>query len=293
MDKSEMVALASGRRVALHRLAEGNGQRTVVFCHPAPGAGNFDPDPAETPRRPVTLIAPDRPGYGQSDPLPADQWATVSQSADDLAELLRQIGGGPVGLAGWSAGGRVALALAARHPELVDRVVVLSTPAPDEEVPWIPPELKQGIEALRGRPPAEVHNAFAAQFAELVTEDVSDEALLSLLAYTPADDVALGRPGARARVLLMLRAAFAQGVTGLAADVAGYTMAPWGFEPAAVQAKTLCLYGDADPVAGSRHGAWWQKALPNARLEMVPGAGHMLVISMWRRALSHLAPGLR
>jgi pimeloyl-ACP methyl ester carboxylesterase len=57
-----------------------------------------------------------------------------------------------------------------------------------------------------------------------------------------------------------------------------------------VVAKTL-LYGSVDPVAGSRHGAWWQKRLPNARLEVVPGAGHLLILPMWARTLSHLAPG--
>ena len=63
----------------------------------------------------------------------------------------------------------------------------------------------------------------------------------------------------------MLEHAFAQGVVGMASDLAGYCLQPWGFEPAAVQAKTLLLYGSRDPVAGQRHGSWWQKRLPNAR----------------------------
>ncbi|MDQ2996260.1 MAG: alpha/beta hydrolase, partial [Chloroflexota bacterium] len=106
-----------------------------------------------------------------------------------------------------------------------------------------------------------------------------------------ADDAALALPGARDRLADMLEAAFVQGSIGLASDIVGYCLQPWGFAPEAVQAKTLLLYGSKDPVAGSRHGAWWQKHLPNARLEVVPGAGHLLVLSMWARALSHLAPG--
>ena len=58
----------------------------------------------------------------------------------------------------------------------------------------------------------------------------------------------------------------------------------------AVTAKTLLLYGSADPETGSSHGSRWQKALPNARLEMVPGGGHDLLVPMWSRILSHLAP---
>ena len=57
-----------------------------------------------------------------------------------------------------------------------------------------------------------------------------------------------------------------------------------------VRAKTLLLYGAADPDTGNRHGTLWQKRLPNARLEMVPQAGHDLLVPKWGRILSHLAP---
>jgi len=113
---------------------------------------------------------------------------------------------------------------------------------------------------------------------------------MSLLGRSPADEEALKIPGAAERLASMLRAAFAQGATGMAADIAGYCLQPWGFEPAEVKAKALCLYGSKDPIAGSRHGAWWQKNLPQARLEMVPGAGHLLIFPMWQRVLSFLAP---
>jgi len=88
----------------------------------------------------------------------------------------------------------------------------------------------------------------------------------------------------------MLRAAFVQGAHGLAADIAAYCLQPWGFHPEDVRAETLLLYGSHDPLADPRHGHWWQSQLPEARLEVVPGAGHLLVIPMWARVLAHLAP---
>ena len=57
-----------------------------------------------------------------------------------------------------------------------------------------------------------------------------------------------------------------------------------------VQAKTLLLYGSADPDAAANHGTAWQRRLPNARLEMVPGGSHDLLVPKWARILSHLAP---
>jgi pimeloyl-ACP methyl ester carboxylesterase len=293
MKRPEIILLKSGRRVALHRLAEGNSQRTVVFCHPAPGAGNLDPDPEKTAKRQITLISVDRPGYGESEPVSGEEWASVDAAADDVAEVLQKMDAAPVGVVGWSAGGRVALALAAHRPDLVDRVVILATPAPDEAVPWIPAQQKQGLDALSPLPPNEVHRQLEEQFSQMLAEQSSDEDLLSFLGRSPADNEALAVSGLSDRLASMLKAAFAQGTIGLAADIAGYCLRPWGFEPADVQARALCLYGSKDPIAGSRHGTWWQKNLPQARLEMVPDAGHMLVFLMWQRVLSFLAPQRR
>jgi pimeloyl-ACP methyl ester carboxylesterase len=286
----ELIRLGSGRSVAMYRLAAGDG-RTVVLCHAAPGSGAFDPRPEDTAARRVTLVALDRPGYGRSDPMPAGEWSTVDQAADDLAEVLDGVSTGPVGVAGWSAGGRVALALAARRPDLVDRVAVIATPAPDGEVPWIPPDIRAAIESLRPLPAERAQAMLAEQLAPLVPADPRAPEAIALIGGGPADEVtALSIDGAKERLGEMLAAAFLQGATGMAADIAGYTLRPWGFEPADVAAKTLLVYGDADPLGGSRHGRWWQGRLPNARLEMVPGGGHLVIVPMWRRVLSHLAP---
>ena len=129
----------------------------------------------------------------------------------------------------------------------------------------------------------------AGQLDEMLSQGPS-EARLAMLGTSPDDEEALAMPGAAGRLVGMLDAAFAQGAAGLAADLAGYTLRPWGFEPSQLQAKTLCLYGARDPILSSRHGRWWQANLPQARLEMGPGVGHLLVIPLWKRALSHLAP---
>ena len=289
-DRHVQIAVRNGRTVAVHELAHGDA-RTVVFCHAAPGAGTFDPDPAATAARGVRLLALDRPGYGGSEPVADGEWASVETSADDVADVLRERGIERVGVAGWSAGGRVALALAARHPALVDRVAVIATPAPDEEVPWIPAGQRAAIEALRGAPPDEVHAALSEMMAGLVPTDPSAPDALGLVGASPADEAVLDRDGVRERIATMMGEAFKQGPTGMVADIAGYCLQPWGFEPDQVRQKTLLVYGAADPQLGSKHGRWWQRHLPNARLEMVPDAGHLVVVEMWKRVLSFLAPG--
>lgn len=291
------VVLESGRGIAVYCLAAPAyadviaGERIVVLCHGAPGAGAFDPSPAHTRARGVTLLSVDRPGYGGSDPIDEGRWATVASAADDLAAVLDRLGASRVGVVGWSAGGRVALALAARHPDLVDRVAVVATPAPDAEVPWVSPAQRAALDRLRTREPGSVHAALADQLGSLVPGDPSSPEALWLLGAGQADEALLRADGAAGRLGEMLRAAFAQDARGLAADIAGFCLHPWGFEPSAVLARTLLLYGSRDPVAGPGHGRWWEARLPYAQLEVASGAGHLLIVSAWSRILSHVAPG--
>jgi pimeloyl-ACP methyl ester carboxylesterase len=286
-----LLRLPSGRRVAVHQLATSDGTaRTIVFCHAAPGAGTFDPDPDETRSRNINLLSVDRPGYGGSEPLAAGEWLSVDRGADDIAEVLRERGIDRVSVAGWSAGGRTALALAARHPDLVDRVAVIATPAPDEAVPWIPAEQRDSLEALRGKPADDVHAALTKQMAGLVPSDPAAPEAMGLIGNSPADEQILAQGNVTARLVTMFGEAFAQGTTGMVAEIAGYCLRQWGFEPGDVGQKTLLVYGAKDAISGSRHGRWWQKQLPDARLEMVPDAGHLVVVPMWKRVLSFLAP---
>ena len=285
----ERIRLRAGRTVALHRIAEGDGP-TVVFNHAAPGSGAFDPDPAESAGRGITLLAVDRPGYGDSEALEGE-FSTVDRAADDLAEVLDGLATGPVGVAGWSAGGRVALALAARRPDLVHRVCVVATPAPDEEVPWYPDEIRPGLEQMRGLPADQVQEILKEQMGGMLPADPRAKEALALVGAGDADAGVLSQEGVAARLGEMLAGAFRQGIGGMTTDIAGYALQPWGFEPSDVRRKTLLLYGGADQGVPSRHGRWWQSLLPDARLELVPGAGHLVVVPMWGRALSFLGAG--
>jgi pimeloyl-ACP methyl ester carboxylesterase len=281
-----------GRRVAVHDLTPDvpADAPVVLLCHAAPGSGRFDPDPAVTAAHGVRLIGLDRPGYGESDALGDTTFATATEAADDAAAVLQTVlpAGAAAGVAGWSAGGRVALALAARRPDLVGRVAVIGTPAPDEEVPWIPEENRAGVDALRGASSSDAHAALTAAFAPMLAA-VTGDARFGLVGVDDVDAGVLAEPGVADRLRAMLDAALAQGGTGMVADVAGYTLRPGGFDPSEVAATVLLGYGTAD-VIGRAHGTWWQRALPAARLEMVPGVGHLVVVPFWERALTHLHP---
>jgi pimeloyl-ACP methyl ester carboxylesterase len=296
--------LRTGRRVGVTTLGDPVAERVVVFCHPAPGSSVFDPDPDESANRGVHIVSLDRPGYGSSDPWPFGTWPSIARAADDIAEYVRDMKRfeGPIGvvrpptigIAGWSAGGRVALAVAARHPDLVDRVAVIATPAPNEEVPWIPPELQKLSDEL-GKLPADaalsrLSGMLQGQADAVLAADGEGAVPLDLLGAGPVDEAALRRRGLHDRLGRMLIDAFRQGPVGVAGDILSYTARPWGFDPKDVQAKTLIIAGQADPIAGQPHAAWYQKTIPDARTETVPGVGHLVIAQAWGTVLAHLAP---
>ncbi|WP_232661576.1 alpha/beta fold hydrolase [Pseudonocardia sp. TRM90224] len=279
-----------GRRVAMYDLTPGApaDAPVVLLCHIAPGSGAFDPDPAATAARGVRLVSLDRPGYGGSDPMPESEFATVEVAIEDAAAVLREVlpAGAKAGVAGWSAGGRIALGLAARYPELVGRVAVIGTPAPDEHVQWIPAENKAGLDALRDASAAEAHAALAGAFGPML-EATQGDARFALLGLADADAAVLATEGTVDRVRDLVDTMLAQGGVGMIADVAGYSLRPWGFDPADVTADVLLGYATEDFV-GPAHGEWYQKTLPSARLELVADTGHLLVVPFWDRALAHL-----
>ncbi|MBV9796101.1 MAG: alpha/beta hydrolase [Actinobacteria bacterium] len=79
------------------------------------------------------VIVPDLRGFGESDKHPADQYSAAQYGpagqARSVAGLIRELDLGPVLLAGYDVGSRVAQAMAAQYPELL-RGLVLSPPFP-------------------------------------------------------------------------------------------------------------------------------------------------------------------
>jgi len=282
---------SSGRPIGVIEFGDADAERVVVLSHPAPGSALFDPDPAVTAAHGVRLIALDRPGYGASALHRDGSCGTVADAADDIAQYLAAQGVTRVGVGGWSAGGRVALALDANHPGLVDGVAVVATPAPDSEVPWVGDDNRAMMATLATLAPGEATAALAAQFSGMVGEHPTGAGIVGLLVSDDADAAALA--AARDRVVGMLDRAVLQGAAGMAADIVSYSIRHLGFDVGNVHANTLLTYGLADSVVGTAHGRWYLGRIARAELELVPGAGHLVVVAQWDRILAHLAPGSR
>jgi 3-oxoadipate enol-lactonase len=77
--------------------------------------------------RKYRLINMDNRDAGDSAPGAAPY--TIADMADDAAGLIRNLKCGPAYAIGWSMGGFIALELSLRHPELVDKLILVGTSA--------------------------------------------------------------------------------------------------------------------------------------------------------------------
>jgi pimeloyl-ACP methyl ester carboxylesterase len=128
--RRQAVDVGAGRRVS--SLVWGEGPPELVLLHGGGQNAHTWDTVALALDRP--LVAVDLPGHGHSD-WPGDARAVhPGAMADDVAAVIGELAPGLRALVGMSLGGLTALALAARSPELVPRLVLVDiTPGVDGE----------------------------------------------------------------------------------------------------------------------------------------------------------------
>nr|WP_240188296.1 alpha/beta hydrolase [Nakamurella flavida] len=123
--------LIDGRGVYVRRHDGPVGPTPVWFVHGLGGSStNWTRLAAVLADRTVGFSV-DLPGSGRSDPPPRGRYSLLGD-ADLVAAAIRRVSGaGPVHLVGNSLGGYVATLLAARHPDLVASLTLISPAVPD------------------------------------------------------------------------------------------------------------------------------------------------------------------
>lgn len=97
----------------------------VVLLHQTPLSGRMFSELLPVLGSDRVVLAPDTPGYGESDPPPAP--VAVGDYAEALYGLIAELKE-PVDLVGYHTGALLAAEIAARHPEVVRRLVLVSYP---------------------------------------------------------------------------------------------------------------------------------------------------------------------
>ena len=207
----------------------------------------------------------DLPGHGFNEggdlSRPIDVAINPDQQLDSLVDELSAQFSEPVSLCGWSLSGQIAMRWALRHPQQVQRLVlVASTPCfvQQPDWPWAmsPETLDDFSTALLKNPRATLMRFVALQARGSEREREVLSYLRERVFSRGEHDVAALQAG-----LEILR------VTDLRGQIKQITQA------------TLVFSGERDLLTPPAAQTWLAHTLPNARLQIVAGAAHAPFVS--------------
>ncbi|GAA5125173.1 alpha/beta fold hydrolase [Pseudonocardia adelaidensis] len=261
--------------VTLHvRETPGHGDTPAVYVHGLSGSATNWTDLAGllATRAPGTAV--DLPGFGLSRPLASRDYSPAGHADALLCFLAGR--GRPVHLLGNSFGGAVALTVAARRPELVRTLTLVSPAMPDLRpdprrvsdwkllvamLPLVGRRARSELAAMDPRTRAE-------QIVRLCFGDP---------AIAPEHRVAeaAAELAVRARLAWAHEAAERTGKAMVAGWLRGESL--WSVA-ARVQAPTLVVWGERDRLVAPRLAARTAAALQRSRLLVLRGVGHVAQI---------------
>jgi len=208
-----------------------------------------------------TVISPDLPGHGHSAPGGGDY--SVGGLAAGLRDLLLVLGHEHATLVGHSLGGGIAMQFAYQFPEIVERLVLVSSGGLGPEVS---PLLRAA--ALPGAGP------FIAATAAAVGRVRSGLRRVEAVGLRPSTDVAevllgyasLADPERRAAFLATVRSVIGTRGQSVSAVDRLYL---------AEALPVLIVWGTRDPLVPSHHSEHANRGIPGSRLEVFEGVGHL------------------
>lgn len=245
------VAESAGVRIAYE--IRGEGEPLVLvhgLAYDRRGWGRFPDLLAE--RYSVVLV--DNRGVGESDAPPGPY--TVAQMAEDVLRVLDDAGIERTNLFGVSLGGYIAQELALTRPERIEKLVLCST----------------AVGGPRAYPMPEATQAVFARYPLM-----EREAGLRMFVES-----SLGERGVRelpelVEEILRYRLERAPTVEAWLAQAAAGAAFVDDDRVAAIEQPTLVVHGGADVVVDPRNAAVLGELIPDARVEIVPDRGHLLV----------------
>jgi pimeloyl-[acyl-carrier protein] methyl ester esterase len=205
------------------------------------------------------LLVPDLPGHGGSEMVSPCNLAGLAKS---LAGWLAGLAQGPVALLGWSLGGQVALQLGLDYPQLVKRLLIMSsTPRfcmADDWSAGLPlSEFRAMRLGLKSRFLATMGEFFDLQFRG---ENLSPERRREILQFAVRP---IGLPTQEAALLTL-------GILGREDQRQDLPL---------IAHPTLVVHGEIDRINPVAAGEYLAQNLPQAQLKRLQGIGHAPFLS--------------
>ena len=254
------------RRIAYAEYGADTGE-TVVFLHGTPGSRRLAALFASTAlENDVRILAPDRPGYGRSDPWPD---RTIRDGESIVRAVLDRAGVDTARLVAFSGGAPYAFAAAAGLPDRIDRVDAVAGATPPEHL-HERPAVQRVLSRVGTTVPAALAGLFRVQRWVAGRRDPS----FVVAQYTTGD------PGDAVsdHAAAVVRDDFLESLArhrGGAVTEFRQTAADWDVDFEAIDAPVRLRHGTDDanvPIAAVRR---FEASLPTARLEVLDGADHL------------------
>ena len=285
----EVIKLPDGRRLAYAEYGDANGKAVFLF-HGLPGSrlswGLLPGDPIPSGLR---IIAPDRPGYGCSDPKPH---RTLLNWAEDVEQLADALGIARFAAVGVSGGGPGALACAWNMPHRLTSVGIVSSPSPTDapgvfegmsktnrfffKLAWRQPWLS----ALNVRLLASMIRRNPARYINSMKLKVHD-----------VDRQIVSRPEIQEMLIRDFAEALRAGAEGMVDDMAANHGRPWGFPLDEIEAKVHFWVCELDRSVPPAMGRYLGNIVPNSEVTFVSAAGHLWILLHLREVLSAMQLG--
>jgi len=247
-----------GQQIAYRRGGEGPA---LLFLHGIAGSSQTWLPAMELLQAEYTMVAPDFLGHGHSAKPMGDY--SLGNFASSMRDLLQMLDIDRVTVVGQSFGGGVAMQFAYQFPDRCERLVLVDAGGLGREVSWV---LRMftlpGVEYVL---PA-LFPSFARGWGDAVAR------LGHGLGFRNAQAVEIWR-SYRSLTDADSRRAFVRTMRSVI-EPGGQSVNAMDRLYLAEQTPTLIVWGGKDRIIPPSHAYQALEAMPNSRLEVLPGAGH-------------------
>ncbi len=234
----------------------------------------------------VRLVTIDRPGHGLSDFQPDRR---LQDWPADIAALADHLGIERFAVSGWSFGGPYALACAARIPERLTAVGLISSAGPYDR-PAATAGMDRGNKvalAIARRMPWAVNRQLMRMMGRTFTKDPEGTSRRRFASMPACDRQALDDRQATDMLLTSMVESFRAGSDGSAWELKLMTR-PWGFRLQDIAIPVALWHGDSDINSPIATGSYLSHTIPAASLTVLPGEGHFLILRHWGEIIRQL-----
>jgi pimeloyl-ACP methyl ester carboxylesterase len=221
----------------------------------------------------VDVESIDLPGFGRSGPAVDNDYSIRAQAAT-VIDYLRQSGRGPVHLVGNSMGGAISIAVAAKRPDLVRTLTLISPAVPDVRlrVHALSHDPRMGLIVVPG-----VGGAVLRHMSTIEAEKRARGTIAVCFADPtryPPQRLAEAVDEVRARsAISWANAAFLRSTRGLVRTQFLQGRSTWA-AMRTITAPTLVLWGDADRLVAPDLAGFVAAAIADSRVLVLENTGH-------------------